>query len=251
MTDIQVGVSIGPYIDRIGGLPETFEFAEVAIGEGEVPLCDLDPGRIRDRLEQNGLGTTVHLPYRQPLSTPVSGIDEATLGYLEGALEVASELGAKTAVAHPSARGSGHNHLADRMEALSDNAESHGVTLCFETVGYAGGLSLDRVGELAADAGAAVCLDVGYAYLEAGTEGIEQFLGSYGDLVKHLHVHGARHRGDTHIPIGSGDVKYESLGPSISDVAPDTATVEVFTDQVGYLTESAERFEDSVATSGP
>ncbi len=246
MTEIQVGASVGPYIDRLDALPERFEFAEVAIGEGERPLGALEAGRVRDTLTENGLGATVHLPYRQTLATPVEDIDAATMEYLGEVLSVASGFGATTAVAHPSARGSGHDHLTERMEGLCETAESHGITVCFETVGYAGGVSLDRIGELAVDAGAAVCLDVGYAYLEAGTKGTREFLESYGDTVEHLHVHGARHRGDTHIPVGSGDVDYEALGPEISDADPDTATVEVFTDQPGYLRESADRFEAAV-----
>lgn len=246
MTEAQIGASVGPYLDRISELPERFEFAEIAIGEGERPLDEVDPDGVSRTLGENGLGAVVHLPYRQPLSTPIRRIDMATLDYLGDVLETASEFGAKKAVTHPTARGSGHDDLTDRAERLCERAEGHGITLCFETVGHAGGLSLDRVGELAVGADAAVCLDVGYAYLESGTEGVRDFLGSYGDTVRHLHIHGARHRGDTHIPVGSGDVKYEALGSKLSDIDPDTATIEVFTDQTGYLSESARRFEDTL-----
>lgn len=240
---MDVGVSVGPYVDRIETLPPSFEHVEVAIGEGERPLSALDADALADELSTHGFGATVHLPYRQPLATPVARVDSATLAYLDDVLATAAALGATTAVAHPRFRGAGRDHLADRMAALRERGAAHGVAVCFETVGYAGGVSLDRVGELAADADAAVCLDVGYAYLEAGTDGTNAFLGSYGDLVDHLHVHGARHRGDTHIPVGSGDVEYEALGPAIADAAPTTATVEVFTEQSDYLAASAERFE--------
>lgn len=60
------------------------------------------------------------------------------------------------------------DRLADRAVGLCDRAEAHGLTVCFETLGYAGGLSLERVGDLAEDAGVAVCPDVGYAYLDFG-----------------------------------------------------------------------------------
>ena len=240
---MDIGASIGPYVDRIGGIPESFSFVELALGEGERPLGAVDPGRITDRLAAGGFGAVVHLPYRQPIATPVEQIDAATHGYLDAVLETAAALGAETAVAHPRARGSGHDHLVDRVAQLHDHGADHDVTVCFETVGHAGGLSLERVGEAAASADAAVCLDVGYAYLEAGVGGIESFLGSYADLVEHLHVHGARHRGDTHIPIGSGDVEYDSLGPVLHDASPATATVEVFTDDTDHLVDSAERFD--------
>lgn len=239
---MEIGVSVGPYISRIDTLPEQFSFVEIAIGEGERRLKTLDTEMLADRLTEQNFGAVVHLPYRQPLATPVASIDDATRRYLDGILSTAAAFGATTAVAHPSARGDGHNHLADRAAQLRDRAEAHGLTVCFETLGHAGGLSLDRVGDLAEDTGGAVCLDVGYAYLERGTDGITAFLDSYGDLVEHLHIHGARHRGDTHIPVGSGDVDFETLGPYLSDVDPETATVEVFTDQSSYLSASADHF---------
>lgn len=239
---MEIGVSVGPYVGRIDTLPEEFSFVEMAIGEGERTLEALDTGALADRLAEQGFGAVVHLPYRQPLATPVASIDAATRGYLDRVLSTAAAFGATTAVAHPSARGAGHDHLADRAAQLRDCGEAHGLTVCFETLGHAGGLSLERVGGLAADAGGAVCLDVGYAYLEAGTDGVTEFLDTYGDLVEHLHVHGARHRGDTHIPAGSGDVDFETLGPRLADIDPATATIEVFTDQSGYLSASADHF---------
>ena len=243
---MQIGASIGPYVDRIGTLPASFSFVELAVGEGERPLDTLETAAIASRLEERGFEAVVHLPYRQPLATPIREVDTATVGYLDRALAAAAEMGATTAVAHPSARGAGHDHLPERVARLRDRADDHGVTLCLETVGHAGGLSLDRVGAVAESAGAAVCLDVGYAYLEAGVDGIASFLESHAHLVDHLHVHGARHRGDTHIPVGSGDVDFEALGPHLADADPATATVEVFTDQPGYLSESAKRFETTL-----
>lgn len=240
---MDIGVSVGPYVDRIDELPESFSFVELAVGEGERPLAAVDADRLADDLTAHGFGAVVHLPYRQPLATPVERIDMATQGYLAEVLETAAAINATTAVAHPRTRGVGDDTLIERMAQLSDRGAANDITVCFETLGYAGGLSLDRVGEAAAKADAAICLDVGYAYLEAGTDGIASFIASYGDLVEHLHVHGARHRGDTHISVGSGDVEYGSIGPVLHDVAPTTATIEVFTDNATYLTASAERFE--------
>jgi Sugar phosphate isomerases/epimerases len=245
---MDIGVSIGPYLDRIPSLPSRFDFTEIGLGEGEVPLEKLDPTDLSAQLSSSNFGAVVHLPYRQPLSTPVDRIDAATAEYLDDVLEAAGSIGAEKAVAHPDARGAGHApaSLAARMEDVSSLGETHGVTVCYETTGYAGGPRLERVGELATRADVAICLDVGYAYLEAGTDGVTEFLDSYGDLVEHLHVHGARRRGDTHIPVGSGDVEYDALSKAINRVDPDSATVEVFTDDLEYLAGSADRFLESL-----
>jgi sugar phosphate isomerase/epimerase len=246
---MDIGASTGPYVERITSLPSVFQFAEVAIGESELPLAALDTDQLSERLDRHDLSAVVHLPYRQPLATPVDRIDAATMAYLDDVLAAAASLGAHTAVAHPSARGAGHetDRLTDQMAELVASGQSHDITVCFETVGYAGGIGLDRLGELAAQADSAICLDVGYAYLEAGTDGVTEFLDSYGDLVEHLHVHGARHRGDTHIPVGSGDVAYDAIGSALAETVSDaTATIEVFTADPEYLAASAQRFRAAV-----
>jgi len=242
---MELGASVGPYLDRFETVPSALSFVEFALGEGELPLVEFDPEATATRLAECGFNGTVHLPYRQPLATPVEQLDAATRAYLEEVLGQAAAAGVHTAVAHPSARGAGHegDRLATRVAELAACGHTHDVTVCFETTGYAGGPGLEAVGELADRGDAAVCLDIGYAYLEAGTTGVEEFLDSYGDLIAHLHVHGARHRGDTHIPVGSGDVDYERIGPAVAAVAPDaTATVEVFTDDSAYIARSADRF---------
>lgn len=245
---MHVGVSVGPYVERIPSLPSRFEFTEIGLGEGEITLKEFDPDGLSARLAEANLGSVVHLPYRQPLSTGTDRIDAATVEYLDDMLAAAATIDADRAVAHPDARGAGHDSdtLAAQMGELTARGQTHGVTVCYETTGYAGGPKLDRVGELAARADAAVCLDVGYAYLEAGTTGVTEFLRSYGDLVEHLHVHGARRRGDTHIPVGSGDVAYDALAEPIARAEPESATIEVFTDDTRYLSSSADRFLDSL-----
>ena len=247
---MRIGASVGPFHDRIDSLPDAFAFAELGVGEGERPIDDIDPERLRSRLAAAGLDLTVHLPYRQPLATPVSALDDATASYLTRALDTAAAAGAEVAVAHPRTRGVDPTSSAavDRLAALAAAGRERGITVCFETVGYAGGLDLERVGEVVVAADAAVCLDLGYAYLESDAAGVESFLGSYGDAVRHLHLHGVRRRGDTHIPLGSGDLPLERLADALDAVHADaTATIEVFTDDEGYLDESRRRFQQAMA----
>jgi sugar phosphate isomerase/epimerase len=240
---VLIGASIGPHLDRIDSVPDTFDAVELALGEGERPIDRIDVGAVRDRLAAADLRPVVHLPYRQPIATAVPTIDDATLAYLDSVLGVAAALGAETAVAHPRGRGEGNDssRLADRLSALSAAGDDHGITVCFETTGYAGGPALDRLASIATDAGVALCLDVGYAYLEAGVDGIEAVLDDAAGSVAHLHVHDVRRRGDTHVPVGSGELPLAELGPSLAALPAATATVEVFTDDPTYLTESQRR----------
>jgi sugar phosphate isomerase/epimerase len=246
---MKIGASVGPYHGRLDHLPPEFAFAELAVGEGERPADAVDPAALRSRLAAADLGAAVHLPYRQPLATPVPLLDDATATYLTELLDLTAAIGADVAVAHPRTRGVDPTSEAvvDRLSTLAAAGRDRDVTVCFETVGYAGGVSLDRVGNLAVAADAAVCLDVGYAYLEDDTSGVKSFLNSYGDVVEHLHVHGVRRRGDTHIPLGSGDFPLSDLSGALADAAGDaTATIEVFTDDADHLEDSRRRLAGAV-----
>ena len=96
------------------------------------------------------------------------------------------------------------------------------------------------LGDLARETETAVCFDVGHAYMEDGNDGVERFCKRYADLISHVHVHDARSRGDTHIPIGAGEIDYgivtEHLGGFDGTVA-----VEVFTEDLELLRDTAER----------
>ena len=244
-TVMNIGVSIGPYFDRIETVPDAFEYVEVGLGEGERPIGEVDVNSIIKRLDQQNLDITVHLPYYQPLATAVETIDSATLSYLDSVLETASALGATTAVAHPTRRGIApdSDQFHDQLHDLVEIGRVHDITVCFETTGYAGDLALERVGATIDDVGGAICLDIGYAYLEAGVSGIRTLLTQHSDIVEHLHVHDGRHRGDTHIPVGSGDVAMADIGSLLQEFIPEaTATIEVFTDDTRHLTDSRQRF---------
>lgn len=246
---MEYGVSIGPYVDRLEAVADGFDFVELSIGEGELPAAEIDAAALGSRLGDNGLDLAVHLPYRQPLATGVPELDAATRSYVDSLLRLAGEVGARLAVAHPRTRSVDPTSggVNERLSDVAAAGRAHDVPVVFETVGHAGGQDLERVGELAVTADAGVCLDIGYAYLEAGADGIEQFLESYADVVDHLHVHDTRHRGDTHLPVGSGDVSFDRLGTALGAAVPNvTATIEVFTDDAAHLRDSRRRFQAAV-----
>jgi hypothetical protein len=77
------GVSVGPNAERIDELGNALAFVELAVGEGERTRVYLDVADVADRAEGADINLVTHLPYRQPLSTPAEGIDDATLSSLE------------------------------------------------------------------------------------------------------------------------------------------------------------------------
>lgn len=85
-----------------------------------------------------------------------------------------------------------------------------------------------------------VCFYVGHAYVENGDEGLDRFRSKHADLVSHLHVHDVRGRGDTHLPIGAGEVDFDVVADHL-DGFDHTVAVEVFADDVPFLHDAAER----------
>ncbi|MEZ3115007.1 sugar phosphate isomerase/epimerase family protein [Halobaculum sp. MBLA0147] len=251
---LALGTTIGGFYERIDDVaawsPETggFDFLEVTVGGDSTRLDAVPVERLARELDAAGYDRTVHLPTTYPFAVPVPEARRAALAYLDRGLEVAAGFGAEKAVAHASTEPHDPGDAPLLRETVTDLAargEDAGVELCVENVGHLDrGFGLETVGEAVADAGASLCLDVGHAYLEVGNDGLREFLASYADLVSHVHVHDARERGDSHVPLGAGELD-PTAAAAVADAAP-TVAVEVFTDDWPLLADTARRFERAV-----
>ena len=240
---MDVGLTIGDEASRIERFGDRFDFVELGIGEWELP----DPGAIEEALADAEVDLCVHLPFSQDLVTPVDEINDGIRAFLARLLGWAGELDAEKAVLHATARNPHDVSLREpfvaQLESLGVTAANHGIELVLENVGHqARGFPLSIVGKLAAEAEVTVCFDVGHAFMEDGQDAIDRFLGNYRDRVGHLHVHDVRSRGDTHLPIGAGEIDYEAVDAALGPF-DGTVAVEVFTDDRPLLTDSAARIE--------
>jgi sugar phosphate isomerase/epimerase len=250
---MQLGATVGGFYDRIGTTAtahgDGFEFLELSVGGDAVRIDEVDTTALADRLDELGLDRTVHLPTIHPYAVPVTEIRRAALDYQTRALDTAAALGASKAATHadtdPRDRGD-ETLLADTVAELAARGHERGVEVCVENLGHLDkGFDIWTVGEAAASAGVSLCLDIGHAYLEVGNDGLDAFLGSHADLVSHVHVHDARERGDSHVPLGSGGVD-PTAATTLADHDP-TVAVEVFTDDWRLLWDTAVRFRNAVA----
>ncbi len=244
---MEIGLTVGDSVERLEATATDFGFAELSVGESAYVPGD-DDAHLRDALAARGLDLCVHLPFEQVVATPVDQLNEAIVAYLTDLLEWAGGLDARTAVLHGTMRDphdTGQRPtFARQLTAIAEAGDDAGVEVAVENVGHqARGLPLSVLGELARETGTAVCFDVGHAYMEDGTDGIERFLGEYADLVSHLHVHDVRGRGDTHLPIGAGEIEYGRLSEFLPEFE-DTVAVEVFTDDTPLLRDTARRAAD-------
>ncbi|MDG5761730.1 sugar phosphate isomerase/epimerase [Natronococcus sp. A-GB1] len=241
---MELGLTVGDSLERADRTIDGFDLLELSIGEGADPNA-IDTDRLEGLLEREDADLCVHLPFKQVVVTPVDGINDAILGYQRELLEWAGSVGAEKAVLHGTARNPHDTDLrpvfAEQLAAIADAGADAGVELVVENVGHQKrGLPLSVLGDLARETDTAVCFDVGHAYMEDGNDGVKRFLSGYGDLVSHLHVHDARSRGDTHLPLGAGEIDYGIVADRLTEF-DGTVAVEVFTDDVPLLCDTAER----------
>lgn len=242
---MDIGVTVGDTVERLEATASDFTFAELSIGEASYVPADASDSHLRTVLESVDAELCVHLPFDQVVATPVPQLNDAIVDYLTDLLDWAGTLGARKAVLHGTMRDphdTGQRRVfANQLSAIARAGDDAGVELVVENVGHqARGLPLSVLGDIARETGTAVCFDVGHAYMEDENDGIERFLDEYADLVSHLHVHDVRGRGDTHLPIGAGEVDYGLVAEFLQDF-DGTVAVEVFTDDVPLLRDSADR----------
>ena len=240
---MDIGVTIGDDLDRLAASPAAFDFVELGVGAGSLRPDSIDPDRLERALA--GRDLLVHLPYSQLLASYAPEINDAIVAYQRRLLEAVGGLGARKAVLHATSADRDDVEFravaADQLRRVVDAGREAGVEVVVENVGHQHrGIQLSVLGDIARETDASVCFDVGHAYMEGGNKAIRRFLRSHADRVSHLHCHDVRRRGDTHMPVGAGEVDYAAVSAEL-DGFDGTVALEVFTDDDALLCDSAER----------
>ena len=242
---MELGVTVGASFERIDRLGPRYDFIELGIDEGGVPAAEVSPTVVREHVTAADCDLCIHLPFKQDLVTPVPEINDAIIEFLTRLLEWASAADASKAVLHGTARDPHDRALREiareQLQTIADRGREHGVEIVLENVGHQPrGFQLSVLADLAEQTETAVCFDIGHAYMEEGQDGIKRFLKIAGDRISHLHIHDARSRGDTHLPVGAGEIDYTPLAERLPEFHG-TVALEIFTDDRPLLADSADR----------
>ena len=240
---MDLGLTVGDDLDRLAAASERFDFYELGVGEPTLVPGDIDPDRLDRALA--GRDLLVHLPYSQLLTSYADEVNDAIIAYQRRLLRAVGDLGAEKAVLHATSADRDdvdfRDVAADQLARVAEAGREAGVEVVVENVGHQHkGLQLSVLGDIARETDTPICFDVGHAYMEGGDKAIRRFLRSHADRVSHLHCHDVRRRGDTHIPVGAGEVDYEAFSAELAGF-DGTVALEVFTDDDALLLDSADR----------
>lgn len=243
------GISIGPQPDKISELDENYEFVELAIGEGEIPVEELDKDQIKEDLETQNLDLVTHLPFRQPIYTGVDEFDNALIEYFDRLLEFSDQVNADKAVVHVDCRytvdiNDSIEEIVNQMQLIDDLGEKHGVEVCFENVniGSIHGIDLYQLGIICREEEFSMCLDTGHSFAEVGQEELDNFVEEFNDVISHLHIQDTREGEDLHLPIGVGEIDFTEFYSFLRDF-DGTECMEIFCSDPDYLEISKERID--------
>lgn len=237
---MKIGASVGPELERIPEIPEVFEFVEIAIGEMEVLVQEIDEEQLEKDLKQNDLGLIVHLPFRQPLATTVPEFNDAVFEYYDRLLSFCSRMEAEKAVVHLNTRhGEDREEVEEELKALIEELKllenKHEVELVYENIpfGASKAIDLEDLPAFAEELDISLCIDTGHAYAEDEQEGLNTILEEAKENISHLHIQDSMGGSDSHVAVGHGDIDWEETCERLEDF-DGTATLEIFTSDFEY-----------------
>lgn len=247
-----------PLLDQLDTIRDLgFDYLELALDPPEAHYSAVEGIReqLADRLKRLGLGLVVHLPTFVSTADLTESLRKASVEETLRSLELGAGLGALKAVLHPSFHGGLSVFVMERARALAleslervvGRARELGIPLCLENL-FPNSHSLMEP-EHFADVlnrfpSLRMTLDIGHANIRDPSGGrAVRFVERFGDRIGHIHASDNSGRGDEHLPIGAGTVKWPSVLGALSRVGYDgTVTFEIFSPDPDYLKISREKF---------
>ncbi|WP_049901904.1 sugar phosphate isomerase/epimerase family protein [Halococcus agarilyticus] len=250
------------FVTQLGmGYEEAFEHAEsfgldyvelMMDGAHERTALADEADRVRALADERGLDLVVHLPFRLDIASPFEHVREGSLRELLAAIETAGECGAEKGVIHASTdawppaweHDPLREHLLSSIRDLDAFGREREFELCVENVAseFFPAASFPRLFD---ETDASMTLDTGHARMNGmDAAAMADFLAEHGDRVGHLHLNDTRMPKDEHLPFGAGTIDFEQVFEPLRDGWTGTLSLEVFTDDRGYIETSVDRLDE-------
>jgi sugar phosphate isomerase/epimerase len=182
--------------------------------------------------------------YELNMAAFLKGIREESIRYVKKSIDLCHELGGEVVTVHPGkftyAIEPGASldtdpllkiqwdHNIESLKRINAHAESKGITLCLENLGWNYvAQSFEDMLKIRDEVGDTLqfTLDIGHARINA-KGGVEEGFRVLGDNIRHIHFSDNFGKEDEHLPIGEGNTDFSSFFHLIKDF-PHIVTLEI------------------------
>ena len=209
--------------------------------------------KIKDAISTASLQVVGHTAWYLPLANPYAKVRKEAVDELKRSFDALSHFGPKTVTVHPDVayfayknRDQFLSHFFESIGELDEHARGCGMTLLFEPYEEAA-FSTDELQEMFKRfPKMGFHLDVGHANLSLPKgERIFRLINLFKGRLMHVHASDNDGKGDQHLPIGAGRIKWDEACAALKKAGYDkTVTLEIFTLDPEYLPLSKRKFEE-------
>jgi sugar phosphate isomerase/epimerase len=240
------------------------------------PTVDLDNWNwneieaLKEISQDTGIEISVHAVYYElNMAAFLKGIREESIRYINKSIDFCHELGGQVITVHPGKftydvqPGASldtdplmkiqWDHNIESLKRINAYAESKGITLCLENLGWNEvAQSFEDMLKIRDEVGDTLqfTLDIGHARLNS-EGGVEEGFRVLGDNIRHIHFTDNYGKEDDHLPIGEGNTDYSKFFHLIKNF-PHIITLEVVAPgpDTGPILKSLEYFRKLEKTMG-
>jgi len=174
----------------------------------------------------------------------LEGIREESVRYINKSIDFCHELGGEVVTVHPGKFTYGiepgatpdndplmkiqWDHNIESLKKINAHAESKGITLCLENLGWNDvSQSFEDMLKIRDEVGETLqfTLDLGHARINSAG-GFEEGFRLLGDHIRHIHISDNFGEDDDHFPIGEGDTDFSNVFHLLNDF-PHIITLEI------------------------
>jgi len=219
---------------------EGFDFVDLTLE----PLFsrEVDPGNVKQALEESGIEVIGHTSPFLPVIFPLKKIRQASFEEFSGYIDFFSRLGVSLMNLHPSDSiplmdpESVFRYNREFISKVNRICREKGITLMVETVLKP--FNTPEIFERLLDGmeDIMVHLDVGHCNISTDRDLVDEFFRVFGKRIVHVHLSDNHGDLDRHLPLGCGNIDWARIISILRRYGYDsTLTLEVFTGEREYL----------------
>jgi sugar phosphate isomerase/epimerase len=216
-----------------------FDFVDLFLEEDQAVPEKIDIQKMRELLKTYGLGVVGHTAWYLPVGSPVPSLRDAAISEMQRYFEYFSKLTVPYVTIHANwppgmfSTKEGIEFQVGTLRRLVESAKKHDISLMYEPVDTWHD-SIESVSEIMQSVpNLYLHLDIGHAHLFGRRP--EQFIETFHDKLKHIHMNDNDGRGDLHIPLGAGTIDWENVIKCLKQYYDGTITLEIFSRDRDYV----------------